>query len=251
MYHVPYVLCEQNAYPGFANRRFAKKADKIFLNYEKAKDFLTNKCHGKCVLVGNPARPGFGEISREAGRKKFGISSNHFVLGVMGGSQGAASINNALLSLSGRLKDIIVLWSTGQKSYSETSKKVRRSNIKVFPFIEQMEYFLGACDLVVSRAGATSLTEIAASKVPAILIPYPSATADHQRLNGEVFVSRGAALMVVEGEDFKERFTEALFSLLENKNRIQQMKKKVGSLYKKDTLQKMVDLIEKTAGDKT
>lgn len=245
MKHVPYVICEQNAYPGFANRRFAHRADKIFLNYERAKDFLPRASREKCLVLGNPARPGFGTVDAEVARKFFGLSAKDFVLGVMGGSQGAASINEAIAGVAAKLKDIKVLWTTGRNTYSRISKQVKRSNIKVFPFVEQMEYFLSACDLVVSRAGATSLTEIAASGVPALLVPYPHATADHQTKNGEVFVSKGAALMVQEGDDFGPRFKEALFSLLENRSRLEGMQKKVASLYKSGTLKKMADIIEK------
>lgn len=240
---IPYVLCEQNAYPGFANRRFAGKAERILLTFPEAAARFSKRAARRAVLTGNPVRPGFVKADRNEARRFFGIPAGRRVLAVTGGSQGAAGINQALLSLQKELKGTIVLWSCGEKHFSALKEEVTSGDYRLFPFVERMDLFLAAADLVVSRAGATSLAEIAVSGKPSLLVPYPFATADHQTANAAGFAAAGAAVVVPEGENFRDRLAVELAGLLADKKRLAVMGKAAAACYRQDTVERIIACI--------
>lgn len=197
------LLQEQNSYPGVATRQLAGGAKKIYLGFEKAKEYL--KTDAELVVTGNPVRASISKGSREAAIKEFGLSSERKTILVLGGSQGARSINNAILDSLENEKlnqGYQLLWQTGKRDYTEVREKAAKkvSNCALFPFARQMELVYAAADLVIARAGALSLAEITACGLPAILIPYPHAAGDHQRKNAEDYVSRKMARLIDEKE---------------------------------------------------
>ena len=240
---VPYVLCEQNAYPGFANRRFAGGASRILLTFPEAANHFRKKIRLKTEVTGNPVRESFGKADRKEALAYFGLKGDRPVLGVMGGSQGAAGINAALAAMQKKLSGVSVVWSCGAKQYPELKKKVHAGNFKLYPFIERMDLFLEAADLAVSRAGATSLCELAASGTPALLVPYPFAAADHQTANAKSFEAAKAAVIVAEGEGFQERFEQVLLSLSGDGKKLKKMGAGARSLYHKDTVKRITAAI--------
>jgi UDP-N-acetylglucosamine--N-acetylmuramyl-(pentapeptide) pyrophosphoryl-undecaprenol N-acetylglucosamine transferase len=169
------------------------------------------------------------------------------VLAVTGGSQGAAGINAALLSLQNELKGTIVLWSCGEKHHAALKDGVTGGNYRLYPFVERMDLFLAAADLVVSRAGATSLAEIAVAGKPSVLVPFPFATADHQTANAAGFAAAGAAVVVPEGENFRDRLAVAVAGLLADKKRLAAMGKAAAACYRQDTVERIIACVRDAA----
>jgi len=200
---IPTLLQEQNSYPGVATRQLAAKARKIYLGFERAKDFLRTKA--EIMVTGNPVRASITGGDRMKGLEAYRLRADRKTILVLGGSQGARSINNAVLASLDNNKlnqGYQLLWQTGGRDHKEVEEKAAKkvSNCALFPFARQMELVYAAADLVIARAGALSLAEITACRIPAILIPYPYAAGDHQKKNAEDYVARGMAVMIEEKE---------------------------------------------------
>ncbi len=198
---IPTLLQEQNSYPGVATRQLAGAAKKIYLGFEKAKEYL--KTPAEIIATGNPVRASITSGRREVALETYGLSLDRETILILGGSQGARAINNAVLRSLEQEKlnqGVQLLWQTGSRDYKEVEIKAAKkvSNCALFPFAQQMEQVYAAADLVIARAGALSLAEITACGLPAILIPYPFAAGDHQKKNAENYVSRGMARMIEE-----------------------------------------------------
>ncbi len=195
------LLQEQNSYPGVATRQLAGRARKIYLGFEKAREYL--RTNAEIIVTGNPVRTTIAEGDRKKALEHFGLSADRKTILILGGSQGARSVNNAVLRSLDKEKlnqGAQLLWQTGRRDYKEVEEKAaeKTSNCALFPFAHQMEQVYAAADLVVARAGALSLAEITACGLPAILIPYPHAAGDHQKKNAEDYVARGMAHMIEE-----------------------------------------------------
>jgi len=197
------LLQEQNSYPGVATRQLAGGARKIYLGFERAREFL--RTEAEIVVTGNPVRTSITGGDRSKALETYDLSPDRKTILVLGGSQGARSINNAVLASLDNKKlnqGYQLLWQTGTRDYKEVEEKAAKkvSNCALFPFARQMELVYAAADLVIARAGALSLAEITACHIPAILIPYPYAAGDHQKKNAEDYVARGMALMIQEAD---------------------------------------------------
>jgi UDP-N-acetylglucosamine--N-acetylmuramyl-(pentapeptide) pyrophosphoryl-undecaprenol N-acetylglucosamine transferase len=247
---IPYCIAEQNAWPGRANKYFARKASAVFLNFRQAIEIFPASARTRTHITGNPVRPDFGKVSQAEARKRMGIPVPGFVLGVMGGSQGARAINNAILDIASRNKKLAILWSCGRNNYDELARSVSgRSNIHLHPFVDDMAAFLSASSLVISRAGATSLAELAACQTPSILVPYPYASDDHQRRNARAWEEAGAAVVITEGLDFTEILENALDTLVQDREQLAKMCNAAASLHDPQTLVHMADLVEEAVAD--
>ncbi len=190
---------EQNAFPGLSNRILGKGVDRVFISFADSDRHFPG---GKAVLTGNPVRKMIGQKKSGERQKPHGP----FTLLVFGGSQGAHHLNQvmggALLHL-GDLKDRLrVIHQTGQKDFNEVQQAYQREGVKaeVWPFIYDMDRAYAAADLILCRAGATTLSEVMAMGKPAILVPYPYAANDHQTLNARTLADAGAAWMVSNGD---------------------------------------------------
>lgn len=243
---IPVVLCEQNGYPGVVTRRLARFVDGLILNFPEAAEHLPRKSGSRQIVLGNPVRPGFASVDRQQARSWFGLRDSDTVLAVTGGSQGAAGINQAVAAVLPRLKDVKVLWSAGAGNCQTVEKLIKKNrNVQLFPFVDRMDYFLGAADLVVSRAGATSLAEIAAVGVASLLVPYPWAAGDHQKANAVAFAAAGAAETVLEDEQLNERIADVLPRLLKDRSALADMSRAAKKLYREDTPERMVAAVIK------
>ncbi|MDO4537183.1 MAG: undecaprenyldiphospho-muramoylpentapeptide beta-N-acetylglucosaminyltransferase [Coriobacteriales bacterium] len=222
---VPYVIHEQNSVPGLANKTCAKNAASVCVSFPGAKGAFEGKVSDatKLEVTGNPVRQSVISASREAGRRAFGVSDDETMLLVFGGSLGARHLNEALVGLSAELMarpKLRVIHSTGKELYDEVQASLEPSEDleqrwQVRPYIDNMGEALAAADLVVSRAGASSIAEIAALAVPSVLVPYPLATADHQTTNAHLLVDCGAARLVPDDQLDTPAFSEALLSLVD------------------------------------
>ena len=192
------VIHEQNKRLGMANRVAAARAARLFLSYE---DTIGAYPRGRALVVGNPVRAGFiTPPERTAARERFGVSGEAPVVLIAGGSQGARSINNAVAEALPELHgdEMSLLWMTGTDGFDAARAAAEKADIpvQVFPFIDEMPAACAAADLIVSRAGASTAAELAVLGKPAILIPYPHATDNHQEKNAQAFVEAGAAVML-------------------------------------------------------
>lgn len=204
--HVPVLLQEQNSYAGVANKMLAKKAKEVCVAYEGMERFFPNT---KVVLTGNPVRQELkaGGLTREIAVKSFGLDSSKRTVLIVGGSLGARTINESVLlhlDLIRKQKDVQFIWQTG-KYYSTEIKyalqeKVKPSNLYVCDFITGMTKAYKAADLVISRAGACSISELQMLGKPVILVPSPNVAEDHQTKNAMALVVRKAAICIKDNE---------------------------------------------------
>lgn len=251
---IPIALHEQNSVPGLANKRTAKSARLIALGQPAAEDVMRS-CAGRSsevVFTGNPVRSSVLEGDRSRGRVALGIPQDATVLLVFGGSLGARHVNERLASLKRELlaiEGLHVVHSTGKNGYDETLQALdltdaEASRWRVMPYIDDMGDTLAAADLVVSRAGASSVAEIAALAVPSILVPYPLATADHQTTNARLLTDAGAAVKFSDGDIDGDDFRDELLGLLGDARRRASMREAARGLAQDKAAAMFADLLE-------
>lgn len=222
--HIPYILHEQNSVPGLANKTLAKDAQRVCISVPAAtKAFdAAGVQPSNIVLTGNPVRKSVIEGSRERGREALGVPQDATLLLVFGGSLGARTLNEAMAQFKSQLltiDNLYVVHSTGKQGYDAAAEALalteeEAQRWKLLNYIDNMGDVLAAADLVLSRAGASSIAEIAALDVPAVLVPYPFATADHQTTNAQYLTDAGAALLFKDEEAKSEAFGAKLVELL-------------------------------------
>ena len=251
---IPIALHEQNSVPGLANKRTAKSARLIALGQPAAEDVMRS-CAGRSsevVFTGNPVRSSVLEGDRSRGRVALGIPQDATVLLVFGGSLGARHVNERLASLKRELlaiEGLHVVHSTGKNGYDETLQALdltdaEASRWRVMPYIDDMGDTLAAADLVVSRAGASSVAEIAALAVPSILVPYPLATADHQTTNARLLTDAGAAVKFSDDDIDGDAFRDELLGLLGDAPRRASMHEAARGLAQDKAAATLADLLE-------
>ncbi|MBS6612700.1 MAG: UDP-N-acetylglucosamine--N-acetylmuramyl-(pentapeptide) pyrophosphoryl-undecaprenol N-acetylglucosamine transferase [Collinsella intestinalis] len=251
---IPIALHEQNSVPGLANKRTAKSARLIALGQPAAEDVMRS-CAGRSsevVFTGNPVRSSVLEGDRSRGRVALGIPQDATVLLVFGGSLGARHVNERLASLKRELlaiEGLHVVHSTGKNGYDETLQVLdltdaEASRWRVMPYIDDMGDTLAAADLVVSRAGASSVAEIAALAVPSILVPYPLATADHQTTNARLLTDAGAAVKFSDDDIDGDAFRDELLGLLGDARRRASMREAARGLAQDKAAAMLADLLE-------
>ena len=245
---IPSLIHEQNVYPGLTVKGSQKYAEFIAISFAETAEHMKNK--EKCVLTGNPVRTEFLHIDKAAARKKLGLSDKPFVL-VFGGSLGAAKINETMLGVleleDGRNMDI--LFGTGDRNYEEVSEEIKRRGItipegtKVVPYIDNMSEALAAADIVVARAGAITVSEIAAAKKPSILIPSPNVVRNHQEQNAREFERNGAAKVITENCLTSELLYDTIRKMLSSGENLRKMGENAGKLAKTDALPELYALV--------
>lgn len=239
---------EQNVIPGITNKFLSRITKATFLSFNQSKEYFSNKA--KLIFTGNPTR--FKNIKKSTDReyKKFNLDSSKETILVLGGSKGAASINRAVLGGMDLIKGAIknnwqVLLVSGQDDYDNIMKIVGEDH-KIFsvePYLYDIEKAYSLADLVICRAGATTLAEISVYGLPAILIPYPYATQDHQGINAKIYKREGAAILILEKDLSGEKLGRVLLDLLKNKDQLEMMAKKSRGLGNVNSARKIVDNI--------
>ncbi len=236
---IPTAIAEQNALAGNTNRILGKFVDKIFLTYEQSRSGFAA---GKVLVTGNPVRAAFSASPGKTGEKK----ADRGIL-IFGGSQGAAAINKtvaAMTPLLAAIKDSIrIVHQAGENDCAMVSRAYAKYGIEaeVTPFIVDMVSAYAAADVIICRAGATSLAEITVAGKASILIPFPFAANDHQTLNAQAMVEAGAAAMIRQSELTEERLFAVLKNLLEDDRKIREMERKSKMLGRPDAAARMVD----------
>ena len=244
--NIPTMIQEQNSYPGISTRFLAHFVDKVCLSYSESVKYLSAK--KKLKVIGNPVRVDLIQRERNLALREFGLEEDKKTIFVFGGSQGAHTINHIFLQCLDFLKtEWQILWQTGEADFPEISQKVKGKGIAcaVYPFIEDMGSAYAASDLVISRAGALTLAEITACGKPSILIPFPFATADHQRYNAQVLQKRGAARIILQKDLTAEVLAQEINALLSDENRLKEMAKQSKKIGISEATSLLVDEMEK------
>ena len=220
----PIVIQEQNAYAGVTNRLLSYLATRIHLAFPEAKDYVPAR---RAVISGNPTRATLTEASRTQGRDHFGIPDDAPVLLVFGGSLGSAALNDTLERHVHTLLDgdasLHVIWQTGNRYYDALADRVEpHPRLHLMQYIERMDRAYAAADLALCRAGAITCSELMVTGTPALLVPSPNVTADHQTKNARSMERGGAAQLLPESE-LDARFVDAIAEVLDDAARRQQM----------------------------
>lgn len=249
---IPVVLHEQNAFPGLTNRLLAILARKVCLTFPEAARHFPRRA--RLVTTGLPVRPEILCTDRQAGRKKLGLQEDQLLVVVVGGSQGAKSINQAMLAIYKKLAgrpDVKFLHVTGRRDYEGYLEQVRSlgidlaicGNITIKPYVYDMEFVLAAADLVIGRAGASFLAEILVRGLPSILVPYPHAAANHQEYNARAVASKGAAILILDRELKSGHLYQAVHQLLNDRKQLQVMAVAAARLGRPDALEAIMRVI--------
>ena len=243
---IPTVIMEQNSVPGLANRVLGRIADIVCVTYhESISSFPKNKTY----ITGNPVRQKILNAGREQAYQLFGLERGKFTVFVFGGSLGARKINNAVCGAFSYLNDmkekIQFLHQTGKSDYEAVRETYRKWGIRgtVAAFIHQMPEGYAVADLVISRAGATTLAELTAVGRAAILIPYPFAAANHQEVNAQRLSEMGAARVILDHELDSETLARNLRDLYDNAGIRAEMERSSRSLGRPDAAQKVVEIV--------
>lgn len=230
---IPCFIHEQNAFPGLANRRLEKYVRKIFLGFEEGGKYFNDK--GKLVTTGNPVRKNFYEFKKEDSRKKLGIPEDDFMILSFGGSLGAEAINELAMGI---MEDVNgkdgqrLVFGTGKRYYDSVMSAIEKKgievkdNVKILNYIDDMDNYIASCDLVVSRAGALSVAETLVSGKPAILVPSPNVTGNHQFYNAKAAADCGAAILIEEKDVEGDAIREMIRNLISNPSRLEEMGRK-------------------------
>jgi UDP-N-acetylglucosamine--N-acetylmuramyl-(pentapeptide) pyrophosphoryl-undecaprenol N-acetylglucosamine transferase len=200
---IPLVIQEQNSYPGVTNRILGRSAERVFTAFKDADRYFPIE---RTKVAGNPTRKSLTEADKQAAYKKFDFTSEKRTLLVLGGSGGARSINEAMQQHVGRLHDemeLQIIWQCGKRYYDQLRHQIRDKNfdnLKLKDFIHDMPAAYAVADLVISRAGALSCSELALTGKPSVLVPSPNVAGDHQTKNAESMVEEGAAKIAVDDQ---------------------------------------------------
>lgn len=252
---IPTILHESNAYPGKAVKMFAKKADKVLVGFEEAKNKLPNVKN--VVVTGTPTKVKKLNISADTKMKVlkgFGLNNELPVILIFGGSQGAQRINEAVTNLiiNNNNCNYQLIWATGPKQYDIVKEKLEEHNLnidninnaKILPYIYNMEELINICDLVVCRSGAMTITEIAIVEKPAIFIPLPSVRANRQEDNARVLEKLNAAKVILNADINAGILNEYINDMISDRAELAKMGKNASSIAVKDVEEKIYNEIK-------
>ncbi len=243
---VPVLIQEQNSYAGVTNKLLAKKARTICVAYDGMDKFFPAD---RIVITGNPVRKDLEEAKgkREEALAFFGLSPLKKTILVVGGSLGARTINQSILAGLDQLatSGVQLIWQTGRFYYEDIKKHLeayRESPIWCSDFITRMDYAYEAADLVISRAGAGSISELCLLKKPVLLVPSPNVAEDHQTKNALALVEKDAALMIPD-KDAKDQLVPMALNVVANEERLASMSKHIAMLAQHHSADRIVDEI--------
>ena len=257
IYRIPIIIHDSDAIPGLANRKTAKFAKKIILSFESSKKYFKAKQQNKIIVIGNPVRKELLAGDKDQSRGLFKISSSKPVVLILGGSQGAQKINETVINILPRLLEIAeVIHMTGEKNFKDVEKETQKSpEYHLYPFLNanELKHAFALADLVVNRASAGSIFEIAALSKPSILIPLPNSAQDHQRENAYEFARPAEALakggpraIIMDQENLTPNMLlEQISNLLSNPQKLSEMSQKAKQFYNPQTPELIRDEILK------
>jgi UDP-N-acetylglucosamine--N-acetylmuramyl-(pentapeptide) pyrophosphoryl-undecaprenol N-acetylglucosamine transferase len=248
---IPMLIQEQNSYAGVTNKLLAKKASAICVAYDGMEKYFPA---GKVIKTGNPVRQNFDNLKglQDEAFSFFNLKKEFPVVLVLGGSLGAGSINNSLSESIDKLKDSDCqwLWQTGKHYFENCKALVERSfceNISVHGFINRMDYAYAAADIIISRAGAGTISELCLVGKPVILIPSPNVAEDHQTKNARALSEKNAAVLIPDDKAMKALVDEAI-KLISDKNKRDKLSENILKMADRDADIRIADEVLKLAG---
>ena len=241
------IIQEQNSYPGITTRLLSSKVDHVFVAYDKAVKYLKDKSN--CSVIGNPVRQNLGLADKKIAHKFFGLNNRAVTILVFGGSQGSRNLNKAIDSLlsTSAFKGAQLIWQTGDNEFNTYKKKYENSdfkNIHILPFIDKMDYAYAVSDFVICRAGAMTIAELVAMNLPSVLVPLPSAAANHQYKNAKSLADVGAAMIVKDDASLTNGIENAIEKLKSNIQMRKEIKKNLKQFYNPDAIEKIAETID-------
>jgi UDP-N-acetylglucosamine--N-acetylmuramyl-(pentapeptide) pyrophosphoryl-undecaprenol N-acetylglucosamine transferase len=245
---IPTVIQEQNSYPGITNKLLSKKANAICVAYENLERFFPKE---KIVFTGNPVRQDLLDVETktEEGKAYFKLDTNKKTLLVLGGSLGARRVNQLIAKELDFLLEsgVQVYWQCGKLYFDEYQHFNERENVQVVAFIDRMDLIYAAADFVISRAGASSVSELCLVGKPTIFIPSPNVAEDHQTKNAKAIVDKNGAILLKENEldeKFEATFSDLISNLELQKDLSQNIKKLAKPNATKDIVEEIIKLIK-------
>ena len=246
--NIPTVIQEQNSYPGITNKLLSKKANAICVAYENLEKFFPKE---KIVFTGNPVRQDILDIDskRNEALSYFNLDENKKTVLIIGGSLGARRINQLIAKEIDFLRnnDLQIIWQCGNLYMSDYKHFSELENVQVVSFIDRMDLIYAAADFVISRAGASSVSELCLVAKPTIFIPSPNVAEDHQTKNAKAIVDKNGALLIKEselGEKFESVFNKLIHDENLQKNLSQNMKKLGKPNATNDIVEQIIKLIQ-------
>ncbi len=250
----PYMIHDCDSVPGLVSKMAAPKAKIVSVAFESSKKILKSN---NIIFNGNPVREAFFTLTKGEARKNLEIPQDKKVIFAMGGSQGAKTINTAMLSLLKQLSEEMghfVILQTGKKNYDEVLVELEKQypnykenkNIMLRPYFDEMVYPLKASDVIIARAGSLSLTEIIQCHLPSILIPYPYAAQDHQRKNAKEMCEKGVSLYLEDSDCNKENLLAKIKEIIDSSDKFADMVEKTKELAKNNPTEEIVKQLKST-----
>ncbi len=245
MLGIPTVIQEQNSYPGITNKLLAKKANSICVAYENLERFFPKE---KLHFTGNPVRQDLMEVvsKKEEAITHFKLDTSKKTLLILGGSLGARRINQLIeKELDFLLQlDFQIIWQCGKHYLNEYSKYNEKENVEVTAFIDRMDLVYAAADVVISRSGASSVSELCIVGKPTIFIPSPNVSEDHQTKNAKAIVERGAAILIKES-NLDDEFKIVFEAIVMDQGKLQNLTENIKKLAKPNATKAIVEEIKK------
>jgi len=242
--NIPSVIQEQNSYPGITNKLLAKKAQKICVAYDDLEEFFPIE---KIIKTGNPVRQDLLEVAdkRKEGIAFFKLDKNKKTVVVLGGSLGARVINQTVEKNLNMFLDneVQLIWQTGKLYFEEYKKYNEKEGVQAHAFIQNMNLLYAVADVIISRAGAGTISELCIVGKPVIFIPSPNVAEDHQTKNALAITKYKAALMVKENE--LEKFSDTFQNLIHNEKAQRSISVNIQKLALPDATKHIADEIEK------
>lgn len=249
---IPTLIQEQNSYAGVTNKLLAEKASRICVAYEGMEQFFPKN---KIVLLGNPCRQDLSssDITKEEADKFFNLDTNKKTILIIGGSLGARTINESIVKHVEKIakSDIQIIWQCGENYLHDLILILDNNNnpinIHLYDFISRMDLAYKAADLVISRAGAGSISELSLLEKPVILVPSPNVAEDHQTKNAMALVKKDAAILVPD-KDAERYLIETAINTINDSEKLKSLSVNIGKLAQRDSADRIVDEIVKIIG---
>lgn len=220
---IPSVIEEGNYYPGVTVKLMSATVNKVILNFDGTKKYL--KRQDNIEVMSYPVRENMAKVDKADVLKKYDFNPEYKTLFVFGGSQGANSINNSLLKCWENIvsSGVQIIWQTGESDFEKVSSSVSSNkNVKVFKYIDNIDTAYSACDLVLCRAGVSTIMELASFMLPVVFVPYPLASENHQEKNARALVEKNAAGIILDSE-LNEKLEYTVLNLIHDNKKLAEM----------------------------
>jgi UDP-N-acetylglucosamine--N-acetylmuramyl-(pentapeptide) pyrophosphoryl-undecaprenol N-acetylglucosamine transferase len=238
------AMVETNTYPGMTIRMFDRSADEIYTAFEETRQYLRVK--ENVFVSGNPVRSNFRKMNPSEAKRRLGFDENRKLIFATGGSLGAKKINQIVAAMVNENRDVQWLWQCGER-YTADYTGFHAQGIRVMSFVEDMNTALNAADIIVARAGASTIAEITHCAIPAVLIPSPNVTENHQYYNAKSLSDRSAAVLIEE-KDAAEQLPKIIDELLNDETKLIALRNNLKSIQVSNAAAFIVDRILRLTG---